>query len=66
MSSTLLLPGADLPLNDPIEINERIGDLIELIVDAGPAGIEPTSVVDLTGKTVEILREGRGDLSTLR
>jgi tRNA threonylcarbamoyl adenosine modification protein (Sua5/YciO/YrdC/YwlC family) len=66
MSSTLLLPGADLPLNDPSEIDEKIGDQIEMIVDAGPAGIEPTSVVDLTGRTVQILREGRGDLSTLR
>lgn len=66
MSSTLLLPGADLPLNDPVEIDEAIGDLIELIIDAGPCGIEPTSVIDLSGGTVEILREGRGDLSTLR
>ena len=66
MSSTLLLPGADRPLNDPIEIDEAIGDQIELIIDAGPCGIEPTSVVDLSGGAVEILREGRGDLSTLR
>jgi len=66
MSSTLLLPGADLPLNDPNEIDDKIGDFIELIVDAGPAGIEPTSVIDLSAGAVEILREGRGDLSTLR
>jgi tRNA threonylcarbamoyl adenosine modification protein (Sua5/YciO/YrdC/YwlC family) len=66
MSSTLLLPGADLPLNDPLEIDERIGDFIELIIDAGPAGIEPTSVVDLSSGTVEILREGKGDVSSLR
>ncbi len=66
MSSTLTLPGADLPLNDAFEIEEKIGDRIEMIVDAGPAGIEPTSVIDLSDGSVRILREGRGDLSSLR
>jgi tRNA threonylcarbamoyl adenosine modification protein (Sua5/YciO/YrdC/YwlC family) len=66
MSSTLMLPGADLPLNDAFEIEEKIGDRIEMIVDAGPAGIEPTSVIDLSGGSVRILREGRGDVSSLR
>ncbi|MGH8221799.1 MAG: L-threonylcarbamoyladenylate synthase [Woeseiaceae bacterium] len=66
MSSTLSLPGDDMPLSDPLEIEERIGDQIELIVDAGATGIEPTSVIDLSGGAVEIARQGRGDLSTLR
>lgn len=66
MSSTLMLPGADLPLNDAFEIEEKIGDRIEMIVDAGPTGIEPTSVIDLSGGAVTILREGRGDVSSLR
>ena len=63
MSSTLLLPGDDRPLTDPIEIEERIGHQIEAIVDDGPTGIEPTSVLDLSGGTVEVLRAGRGDVS---
>jgi len=63
MSSTLQLPGDLLPLTDIAEIEERIGRQIELIIDAGPTGIEPTSVVDLTGGTVEVLRRGRGDTS---
>lgn len=66
MSSTLLLPGDDLPLTDPHEIDERIGHDIDLIVDAGPTGIEPTSVIDLSQDTVEVLRVGRGDVSALR
>jgi tRNA threonylcarbamoyl adenosine modification protein (Sua5/YciO/YrdC/YwlC family) len=65
MSSTLLLPGDDLPLTDPHEIDERIGHDIDLIVDAGPTGIEPTSVIDLSQGTVEVLRVGRGDVSAL-
>ena len=63
MSSTLLLPGDDRPLTDPMEIEERIGGQIEAIIDAGPVGIEPTSVLDLTSGTVEVLRVGRGDVS---
>jgi len=63
MSSTLSLPGDSMPLTDPLEIEERIGHQIEAIIDAGPAGIEPTTVLDLSGGTVEILRVGRGDVS---
>jgi tRNA A37 threonylcarbamoyladenosine synthetase subunit TsaC/SUA5/YrdC len=65
MSSTLSLPGDDMPLTDPYEIDRRIGHEIELIVDAGPTGIEPTTVIDLSGGSVEILRKGRGDISSL-
>lgn len=63
MSSTLTLPGDDMPLTQPIEIEERIGHQIDAIIDAGPTGIEPTSVLDLTGGSVEVLRKGLGDVS---
>ena len=66
MSSTLLLPGDDMPLTNPFEIDQRIGHEIELIIDAGPTGIEPTSVIDLSGDSVQILRIGRGDVSFLQ
>lgn len=65
MSSTLTLPGDELPLTDPQEIEERIGNQIDLIIDAGPTGIQPTSVIDLSSGSVEILREGLGDVSGL-
>ena len=65
MSSTLLLPDDDLPLTDPHEIEERIGHDIDLIIDAGPTGIEPTSVIDLSEGSVKVLRVGRGDVSAL-
>jgi tRNA threonylcarbamoyl adenosine modification protein (Sua5/YciO/YrdC/YwlC family) len=65
MSSTLSLPGDDLPLTDPHEIEDRIGHEIDLIIDAGATGIEPTSVLDLSEDTVEVLRVGRGDVSAL-
>jgi tRNA threonylcarbamoyl adenosine modification protein (Sua5/YciO/YrdC/YwlC family) len=65
MSSTLTLPGDSTPLTDPMEIEERIGHEIAAIIDAGPAGIEPTSVLDLTGGSPRVLRAGRGDVSAL-
>lgn len=65
MSSTLLLPGDDVPLTTAHDIDEKIGNQIDLIVDAGPTGIEPTTVIDLSGGAVEVLRHGKGDASTL-
>jgi len=61
MSSTLQLPGDEFPLTDVDEIEHRIGHQVELIVDAGPTGVEPTSVIDLSGGSVKVLRRGRGD-----
>lgn len=65
MSSTLTLPGDDTPMTDPLEIEERIGNQIEVIVHSGPVGIEPTSVVDLSEGRVNILRVGRGDVTAI-
>ena len=65
MSSTLLLPGDEMPLTEPAEIERRIGHEIELIVDAGPTGIQPTTVLDLSGDSVEVLREGKGEVASL-
>ena len=61
MSSTLLLPGNDLPFSDPDEIAEALAGRIELLIDSGGCGLEPTTVVDLTGGYPEVLRQGRGD-----
>lgn len=65
MSSTLSLPGDDMPLTDPHDIEARIGHDVELILDAGPTGIDPTSVIDLSGDDIRVLRVGRGDVSSL-
>jgi len=65
MSSTLQLPGDDFPLNDVYEIQDRLGTQIEMIVDGGPTGIEPTTVIDLSGGSVEVLRQGLGPISNI-
>ena len=65
MSSTLTLPGDDTPLTDVNEIEARIGHQIDLIVEGGTTGIEPTSVIDLSEGSINILRKGRGDTTAL-
>ena len=61
MSSTLLLPGNDLPLSDPDEIVERLTHDVDIVIDGGNCGVEPTTVVDLTGEYPILLRRGKGD-----
>ena len=63
MSSTLILPDSNLPLNDPDEICERLDKLVDIIITCGSCGIEPTTVVDLTGEVPRLLRVGKGDSS---
>lgn len=65
ISTTLILPGDELPLNDADHIVERIGNEVDFIVDAGACGMQPTTVVDLTGKDAVLVRKGRGDLEAL-
>jgi tRNA threonylcarbamoyl adenosine modification protein (Sua5/YciO/YrdC/YwlC family) len=64
MSVTLQLPGEELPLTDPYEIRERLEHELDLVIDGGFCGFEPTSVIDLSGDEVQILRRGKGDLTT--
>ena len=61
MSSTLMLPGDDTPLTDPEEMRARLEHRVELVMDGGPCGVEPTTVVDLSGEMPVLLRVGRGD-----
>ena len=63
LSSTLILPTDELPLNDAEEIRERLEHQVELVMDAGSCGIEMTSVIDLTSDTPEIIRQGKGSLA---
>ncbi len=63
MSSTLILPGDDLPLNDPDAIRERLEQQIDLVIDGGPCPLEPTTVLDLSDGNPTLLRQGRGDAS---
>lgn len=65
LTSTLMLPGDDLPLNDPEDIRDRLARRIDLVIEAGACGLEMTTVVDLTGPAPELVRAGRGPLAPL-
>ena len=63
LGTTLILPGSEMPLNDPAEIRDQLQKQIELVIDGGSCSLEPTTVVDLTGEAPEVTRRGRGDAS---
>ncbi len=63
MSSTLILPGDDMPLTDPYDIRDTLEHSLDLVIDGGYCGFEPTTVVDLTGDAPVVLREGLGGVS---
>jgi tRNA threonylcarbamoyl adenosine modification protein (Sua5/YciO/YrdC/YwlC family) len=61
MSVTLILPGDELPLIDPYDIREVLEHDVDLVIDGGYCGMEPTTVVDLVDDTPIVLRAGKGD-----
>ena len=62
LTSTLHLPGDEAPLTEGWEIQDRLDDLVELILDGGHCGIEPPTVIDLTCVPPALIRAGRGAL----
>jgi tRNA threonylcarbamoyl adenosine modification protein (Sua5/YciO/YrdC/YwlC family) len=63
MSVTLIMPGDDLPLIDPYDIREALEHDVDLVIDGGYCGMEPTTVVDLADDTPLVLRVGKGDVA---
>lgn len=61
LSSTLILPGRELPLGDPQNIYDTLRHQVDLVIDGGECGYEPTTVVDWHGDAPEIIRQGRGE-----
>lgn len=65
MSSTLILPGDDLPMTDAEEIRARLEQEVDAVVDGGSCGLEPTTVLDLSEGEVIVRRRGKGSVSFL-
>jgi len=65
LSATLQLPQDATPLSDPQQIRARLEHELDLVVDAGSCGVEPTTVIDLTGDEPLVLRRGRGDAAAI-
>lgn len=63
LSATLQLPGEAAPLSDGKEVLEKLKHQVDLVIDAGSCGIEPSTVIDLTGAVPRVLRQGKGPLA---
>jgi tRNA threonylcarbamoyl adenosine modification protein (Sua5/YciO/YrdC/YwlC family) len=62
MSSTLIMPNKEIPETDPEEIKALLEKQVDLIIDGGNCGFEPTTVIDLLGDTPQVLRHGKGTI----
>ncbi len=65
LSATLLLPGDRVALSDAQQIRAALEHQLDLVIDSGPCGTEPSTVVDLTGEAPVVLRAGKGSLAVL-
>jgi tRNA threonylcarbamoyl adenosine modification protein (Sua5/YciO/YrdC/YwlC family) len=61
MSSTLIMPDDDFPLNDANDIVQLLDKQLDLIIDGGPCSAEPTTVLSVTDEGLEVVRQGAGD-----
>jgi len=62
MSSTLILPGDDMPLTDPYDIRDTLEHSLDLVIDGGYCGFEPTTVVEFTDDVPVVVRQGLGSM----
>lgn len=61
LSSTLIVPGRELPFGDPQNIYDTLKHQVDLVIDGGQCGYEPTTVIDWHGDAPEIVRQGKGE-----
>jgi tRNA threonylcarbamoyl adenosine modification protein (Sua5/YciO/YrdC/YwlC family) len=61
MSVTLIMPGDEYPLIDPYEIREILEHEVDLVIDGGYCGMEPTTVIDMSVGAPQLMRQGKGD-----
>jgi tRNA threonylcarbamoyl adenosine modification protein (Sua5/YciO/YrdC/YwlC family) len=65
MSSTLILSGSDMPESDAVVIREKLEHVIDLVIDGGHCGVDPTTVIDLVDGAPRIVRVGCGPVEGL-
>lgn len=66
MSTTLILPGDDAPMTDPYEIRSMLEHEVDLVIDGGFCGFEPTTVINMIDDVPQITRAGKGDPEPFR
>jgi tRNA threonylcarbamoyl adenosine modification protein (Sua5/YciO/YrdC/YwlC family) len=65
LSTSMQLPGDDNPMTEAFEIFDAVGNEVDLVIDGGPCGMKPTTVIDLVGAYPEIIRRGMGNADFL-
>lgn len=65
MSSSLILPNAQLPMSDPDQIRAQLEHDVDLVIDGGLGTVEPSTVIDWHNTRLRVLREGAGDIAFL-
>jgi len=63
LSSSLILPGEETTMHDAKEVNDILANQVDLVIDGGPVGLEPTTVIDLTSEAPVLVRRGKGDIA---
>jgi tRNA threonylcarbamoyl adenosine modification protein (Sua5/YciO/YrdC/YwlC family) len=62
LSATAVLPGESEPADDARRIRDRLEHDLDLVIDSGPCGTVPTTIIDLTGEEPVVVRSGKGEL----
>jgi tRNA threonylcarbamoyl adenosine modification protein (Sua5/YciO/YrdC/YwlC family) len=65
LATSLILPGDDEPITDPDDAMKRLAKRVEVVLDAGSQGFEPTTVIDMTGDEPLVVRAGRGPIDRM-
>lgn len=65
ISCTLQFPGEDLPVGEPEDWREQLDRTVDIVVDGGPCGVDPTTVLDLSDDDTRVLRRGKGELERI-
>jgi len=65
IATTLQLPGDPVPMIDAAQIRTRLQHELDFVIDSGTCGLQPTTVVDLTGQAPVLVRQGSGDAALL-
>lgn len=63
LTTSLVLPGAELAMTDPEEIRDTLNHAVDIVIDGGACGVQETSVVDLSEEVPELVRRGKGDVT---
>lgn len=61
MSSTLILPGESEPMTEGWLVKDELDHAVDIVIDTGECGSEPTTVVDFSSDEPEVVRVGAGD-----